>query len=115
MILCDMCGLNRDPAMAYYLPDTTGWDEFSTNTGLATALWLPKVLAADSSFGVKSNQFGFSIAWSSGQTVVIQAATNLSNPIWIPLTTNSLTRGTCYFSDPLWTNYPRRFYRLTTP
>jgi hypothetical protein len=43
---------------------------------------------------------------------VVEAATNLANPVWIPVSTNNtLTSGTNYFSDPQWTNYPMRFYR----
>jgi hypothetical protein len=29
-----------------------------------------------------------------------------------PIATNSLTGGASYFSDPKWTNYPARFYRV---
>jgi hypothetical protein len=99
----------------YYLPGTLGWDDFAANTGLPTALWLPQVLTGDGNFGVQSNQFGFTISWAGGQTVIVQAATNLSNPDWTPLATNTLTGGTSYFSDPQWTNYPSRFYRLISP
>jgi hypothetical protein len=65
------------------------------------------------SFGVKTNQFGLNINWASGQTVVVEASTNLIN--WQPLQTNTLTTGSAYFSDPQWTNYPSRFYRLRSP
>src|SRR5690348_15978282 len=39
---------------------------------------------------------------------------NFANPAWTPVSTNTLntlvgTNGTSYFSDPNWTNYPRRF------
>ena len=47
--------------------------------------------------------------------VVVEASTNLANPIWSPLATNTLTSGSSYFSDPQWTNYPGRFYRLRWP
>jgi hypothetical protein len=97
---------------AYYLPGTTGWSDFSTNTGLPTALWTPQVLTTASSFGVRTNQFGFNINWASGMTVVVEACTNLANPTWYPLATNTLSGGSAYFSDPQWTNYTRRFYRL---
>ena len=43
------------------------------------------------------------------------AATNLANPAWPPMSTNALTTGTLYFSDPQWTNYLGRFYRLRSP
>jgi hypothetical protein len=29
--------------------------------------------------------------------------------------TNTLTGGSSYFGDPLWTNYPARFYRIHGP
>jgi hypothetical protein len=46
---------------------------------------------------------------------VVDACTNLANPGWSPVRTNTLTGGWCYFSDPQWTNYPGRFYRLRSP
>ena len=67
------------------------------------------------SFGVRSNQFGFSIALASGQVVLVEACTNLANPNWSPLQTNTLSGDSLYFSDPQWTNYPARFYRLRSP
>ena len=33
-------------------------------------------------------------------TVVVEASTNLANPTWTPLATNTLTSGSAYFSDP---------------
>jgi hypothetical protein len=105
-------GTPWDPATIYYLPGTTGWSDFSTNTGLPTALWTPQVLTTASSFGVRTNQFGFNINWASGMTVVVEACTNLANPTWYPLATNTLSGGSAYFSDPQWTNHTRRFYRL---
>jgi hypothetical protein len=47
--------------------------------------------------------------------VVVEASTNLANPVWSPVGTNTLTGGASYFSDPRWTNYPARFYRLRSP
>jgi hypothetical protein len=100
-------------ATVYYLPGKAGW---ATNyIGLPTALWLPRVPASDASFGVKSNQFGFNISWASGMDVEVEACTGLANPIWTPLQTNTLPTDTFYFSDPQWTNYPARFYRVRSP
>ena len=76
---------------------------------------LPQARSANASFGVRSNQFGFNIAWASGQVVVVEACTNLANPVWSPLRTNALNSDTLYFSDPQWTNYPARFYRVRSP
>jgi hypothetical protein len=63
-------------------------------------------------FGFQTNQFGFNLNWASDQTVVVEACTNLANPVWTPVGTNTLTGGSSYFSDPDSTNYPGRFYRL---
>jgi len=100
-------------AVAYYLPGMNGWETYFQN--LPTIPWLPAMQTSDANFGVQTNQFGFNIKWASGQTVVVEASTNLSNPDWQPVQTNTLTTGTAYFSDPQWTNYPNRFYRLRSP
>ena len=101
---------------AYYLPGTTGWG--ATFGGWPTALWYqptPTILGSGYGLGVRSNSFGFTISWATNISVVVQATTNLANPVWTSLATNPLVGGTNYFSDPKWTNYPRRFYRITTP
>ena len=46
---------------------------------------------------------------------MVEACTNLANPTWAPLQTYTLTNGSLYFSDPDWTNYPARFYRIRSP
>jgi hypothetical protein len=73
------------------------------------------VQTSGASFGVRTNQLGFTINWSSGMTVVVEASTNLANATWSPLQTSTLSNGSAYFSDPQWTNYPARFYRLRSP
>jgi sugar lactone lactonase YvrE len=75
----------------------------------------PTILLNDGGFGVRSNPFGFNINWASGMTVVVEASPSLTNPTWYPLGTNTLTSGSSYFSDPQWTNYPSRFYRIRSP
>jgi hypothetical protein len=103
-----------DSTTFYYLPGTTGWVDW-TYAGLPTLVWTPQVETRDASFGVRTNQFGFNINWASGMTVVVEASTNLANPTWTPLATNTLTSSSAYCSDPQWTNYPVRFYRLRWP
>jgi hypothetical protein len=103
-------------ATVYYLPGTTGWG--LTLGGRPTAFWLlpnPLILNNGPSFGVQTNGFGFIISWATNLSVVVEACTNLASPVWIPLQTNTLTNGSFYFSDPQWTNYPARFYRLRAP
>jgi hypothetical protein len=67
------------------------------------------------SFGIQTNCFGFNIVGNTNATIVVEACTNMINPVWVPVQTNILTSGSIYFSDPGWTNYPGRFYRLRSP
>ena len=97
----------------YYLPGTTGWG--TTFGGRPTVLWNPQVQTSGASFGVLTNQFGFNITGTSNLVIVVEACTNLAGPTWSPVGTNTLTGGSSYFSDPLWTNYLSRFYRLRPP
>ncbi len=67
-----------------------------------------------------NDQFGFNITGSSNLVIVVEACTNLANPVWLPVSTNTLntyvgTNGTSYFSDPQWTNNPAGFYRFRSP
>ena len=102
-------------ATIYYLPGTRGWDGVSTN-GLLTALWLPQMQTSRIQvLAMQTNEFGFNITWASGMAVIVEATTDLVNTNWIPVATNTLTSGSSYFSDPKWTNYPGRFYRLRWP
>lgn len=102
-----------DKATIFYLPGTTGWG--TTFDGLPTVLWNQQVEATDASFGLRANQFGFNIRGTSNIVVLVEASTNLATPTWSPLATNTLTSGSSYFSDPQWTKYPSRFYRLRWP
>ena len=97
----------------YYLPGTTGWGAVLGSR--PTVLWNPQVQTGDATFGVRTNRFGFNIAGASNLVIVVEACSNLANPIWSPVRTNTLTGGSSYFSDPQWTNYPDRFYRLRSP
>ena len=101
---------------AYYLPGTTGWSDFSTNTGLPSVLWNPLLGADGANFGVQNHRFGFTITNGSSTkiTIVVEACTNLASPVWVPLQTLTLSNS-FYFSDPQWTNYSARFYGLGFP
>jgi hypothetical protein len=100
----------------YYVPGTTGWGR--TFAGRPTAPWslpYPLILTSGPEFGVQTNGFGFIISWATNLSVVVEACTNLINPAWFPVGTNTLSNGSSYFSDPEWTNRPARFYRLRSP
>jgi hypothetical protein len=105
-------------ATVYYLPGGIGWK--ATFDNRPAFLWNAQPQTGDSSFRMQANQFGFNLAGSSNLVIVVEAATNMANAVWSPIATNTLntfvgTNGTSYFSDPQWTNYPDRFYRLRSP
>jgi hypothetical protein len=104
---------DHDKATVYYLPGTTGWG--ASYAYLPTVLWNPRSQVTGDSFSVQSNPFGFAVTGSSNITVVVEATTDLANPDWLAVSTNTLTSGSAYFTDPQWTNYPSRFYRLRSP
>ena len=60
-------------------------------------------------FDPDGSEFGFNLAGPGGQSMVVEISTDLVS--WLPIWTNSLG-GELHFSDPLWTNYPIRLYRL---
>ncbi len=105
-----------DPdATVYYLPGTTGW---GTNyQGAPTVLWNPVIEsgAGDGSFGVVNGQFGFDIKGGPGIPIVVEACTNLANPVWTPVQSMTVTNGLVYFTDPNWSNYPTRYYGIGFP
>ncbi len=98
-----------DTATVYYLPGTTGWG--ATFGGATAVLWNPQATA----FTTTGGQLGFNLTGPTNATIVVQACTNLANPVWIPVSTNHLTGGSSTFSDPSWADYPSRFYRFTAP
>jgi hypothetical protein len=99
----------------YYLPGTTGWGAFSTNTGLNVVMWNPMIQTGDGRFGFTNNQFGFNITGTNNFTVVVEVCTNLARPVWTPLATNTLVNGLFYFSEPVRANGAGRFYGLGLP
>ena len=103
-------------AKVYYLPGTTGWS--NTFAGLPTAPWFlpnPMILNSAPSVGAQGNAFGFTISWTTNASVVVEASTNLANPVWTPIQTNALTNGLFYFSEAMQKNIPGRFYRIRSP
>ncbi len=88
---------NATNATCYYFPGTAGWR--------------PQVQSSGSSLGVHANGFGFSITGTRGLRILVEGCTDPASSVWSPVQTITLTGGTSYFSDPMWTNYSRRFYR----
>ena len=100
-------------AIAYYLPGKSGWTD--TFGGRPTALWLPVIWTQDEDFGIQSNAFGFNLNWASGQTVVLEASSDLAGVDWSSISTNVLPSDTWYMRDLSWTNFSQRLYRIRSP
>jgi hypothetical protein len=105
-----------DNVTAYYLSGTTGWGDFGQNSGAGqTVLWNPQMQTSPESLDLQQKRFGFNISGTTNIPIVVEACTNVSNPIWVPLLTCTLTNGSVDFGDSQWTNYPGRFYRIRSP
>jgi len=102
-----------DGATVYYLPGTTGWDQWVAPP--QAVLWNPHVQTTDPSFGVHTNQFGFNVVGTADIPIVVEASTALGSTTWSPLQSCILTNGSIYFVDPQWTNYTARSYRIRSP
>ena len=108
-------------ATVYYLPGTTGWGDWQPILGpplrypnyeyRPTLLWNPQAQSP----ALRSGQFSFDITGTPDIPIVIEAATNLTNGAWVPLQTGLLSGGLLHFTDPSWTNFPARFYRIRWP
>ena len=105
--------LGNGKGTVYYFAGSSNWP--ATFGGLPTALWNPTVPAHSPTFGVRTNEFGFTISGPTNLTVVVEVATNLLGPVWVPVGTNVLSGGSSYFNDPGWASRPRGFYRFSTP
>ncbi len=97
-------------ATVYYLPGTAGWT--STFSQRPTVLWDTQASTADGKFGITAGKFGFSITGTSGFVVVVEGCDDLTNPVWVPVGTNTLVDGGAFFSDAGWMDHPSRVYRL---
>jgi streptogramin lyase len=65
------------------------------------------------SFGFNAGQFGFTLTGPSGQLMIVEASTDLSN--WLPIWTNTFATTTLPFSDPQSGVHSQRFYRARLP
>lgn len=93
----------------YYLPGALGWQP--TFGYYPTALWLPRLSTAGINPGT---EFGLTLDWASGRSVVVEACDDLSQP-WMPIGTNTFIDDVSYFNDPHAVDHPNRLYRLRAP
>jgi hypothetical protein len=101
-------GVNAGEAKVYYLAGTTGWS--TLYGGLPTVELNPPPQIAD--IGLQDAEFGFTVNGASNQVLVVEACTDLANPNWQPLQTNTLIGTAFNFTDSQSRNYSCRFYRV---
>lgn len=82
-----------------------------TAGGARFAIPLPLIATGDGNFGIRNQQFGFTVTGTNA-TLVVEACTNIAGGAWLPVQTLTLTNGSAYFSEPLTPNSPSRFYRV---
>src|SRR5271168_2480456 len=80
-------------------------DRLSDGGSGGAARVVPDDFGTDWTAEITSRSNRFTISWATNLSVVVEVATNLAHPTWVPLQTNALTNGTFNFSDPQWTNY----------
>jgi hypothetical protein len=103
-------------ATLYYLPGTAGWPK--SIDGRPAEFWElpePLILSEAPDFGPANEGFGFRISWAAEAEVVVEATADLSAPLWVPMSTNTLVNGLSQFIDRHWTNSSTRFYRVVSP
>ncbi len=71
------------------------------------------IASSETNFGFSDGQFGFALTGPAGQSVVVDASTDLVN--WLPIWTNTFMVGPLQFSDPNSGLQPNCFYRARKP
>jgi hypothetical protein len=100
----------------YYRAGRVGWGStFGDYPAVPAVRWEPLIPVNHPSLGVRADGFGFRITGTTNIPVVVEGCTDLASGAWVPLQSASLTNGWFDFVDAGWTNYPARFYRISSP
>jgi hypothetical protein len=99
----------NDGITVYHRAGTTGWD--TALPGYSIFEWNPKALG----LSMGRNGFEFTVTNAGSPSVKIEASTNLTDSVWEPMQTITLTDGSQTVTDSSSTNRPARFYRLSMP
>lgn len=108
-------GLGGGATTVFYLPGATGWG--ASHGKLPTQLWNPAIATGEAGFGLDGDRLQFVLTGnnpaSAGARLVVEAASDLSSPLWTPVSTNVLAAdGTTPFADPEAATSPSRVYRF---
>jgi hypothetical protein len=92
----------------------TGWT--TTCADQPTAEWRPELIVIKPGLTGAPETFEVQVYWAQGKTLVLDALTDLADPVWTAVATNIVASdGTVWLSDPDFRTYPFRVYRCRTP
>lgn len=100
--------------LTYYPTNPFGIVWASTNRSVVVVATKSPTLSSPGIYtiGSAATSFNFSVNAVSGQSVVVEACTNLASPTWVPLQTNAVSGSALLYSDTNWMSHPSYFYRL---
>lgn len=87
----------------------SGWS--SALGGITVAQWLPVMGVPQPG----ADGLSFSVDWANGQIVRVQTCTNLAEADWANWSTNSISNGSCAFTDTDYGALQQRYYRVWQP
>jgi hypothetical protein len=94
---------------AIYSGNSTFWASTNSLAQVVTN----QVLSITSMKPTADGNFGFTFVGVPGDSYMLEGATNLLAPVWLPIFTNTAdVNGVLQFEDGNATNYPARFYRI---
>ncbi len=107
--------MNFNPVSGLIAPGQQAFTILTNSVTVVAVVYTTVPTIHIGSVGVLSGQYGFTITGTTNIPIEVDVCTNLANGSWTLLKSCTLTNGSIYFSDPAWTNYPERFYRVSSP
>jgi hypothetical protein len=102
--------LDSENATVYYLDGTSGWE--STFGDVPTAIWVLEEPIMIISPAVVGSELSFVVKGSAGSVVIVEACSDLSDPVWSTVDTVTLTDGSATLTDPDPATLSARYYRV---
>lgn len=100
-------------AVVYHYPGAFGWGD--TWAERPVALWWPRLEVASPRADGLPGPVGFNVFWAEQARVIVDYCTNLTQGTWTSVSTNFISDGFFYFTDPTGTAKPQGFFRLRLP
>lgn len=105
--------VNSKIVTLYVTFSATGWG--ATYGGRPVQVLNPLLSVGTISSADRAVEFPFSINSATDQSYIIEACTDLLNPVWVSIGSAPTVLGSGTFVDLDRTNFPARFYRVRTP